>query len=430
MSAPAAVQPASPSARLIFAGIVGNVMEWYDFAIYGYFAALIGSLYFPSKDASISLIAAFGVFAIGYLMRPLGGLLFGHIGDRLGRRRALILSSLTMGIPTALIGLMPTFDQIGLLAPLGIMLLRIVQGLSVGGEYTGSSVFVIEHAPAERRGFFGSWVVWGAVAGIVLGSGVGALINSLIPQPALSHWGWRLPFLAGILIAGYSYILRRGIDGEDVPAKRERLPIATAFRHHGWSMLQAAGLSLTNAIAFYTLFVYVVTYIEQFDKLSPARALDINTLNMALMLVLIPLFGRLSDWIGRKGVAIGAALALAAFAWPCFALIDSGVPQLIFFGQLLFAVLIAAYISVNPVMLVEAFPPAVRCSAVSTSYNVVLGLFGGTAPIVAAYLIQRSHNDLAPAYYIMVAGFISAASIFTMKETAPAAQDDQDPDDE
>ncbi len=415
MPAETRTRPASGlSPRDLFAGIAGNVMEWYDFAIYGYFAAIIGGSYFPSKDPTVSLLAAFGVFAGGYLMRPLGGLVFGHIGDRLGRRQALTVSSLMMGIPTTLIGFMPTYDQIGLAAPMGIMLLRLLQGLSVGGEYTSSAVFVIEHAPPERRGFYGSWIVWASVTGIVLGSGVAALLSNVLSPAALKTWGWRVPFMIGIVIATYTFVLRRGLATETVAAAPGRLPIVDAVRDHPRAMLQGAGLSLMNAVAFYTLFVYGVTYIQLYDHLPAAKALDINTLNMVAMLVLMPLFGLLSDRIGRKRMAIGAALATAALAWPLFRLLHSGSEGLVFLGQFGFAVLIGAYVGVNPTILVEAFPRDVRCSAVSTSYNVVLGIFGGTAPIVATYMIQRSHNDLSPAFYIMAAAIVSAIAIATM----------------
>jgi MHS family proline/betaine transporter-like MFS transporter len=403
------------TARDLFAGIAGNVMEWYDFAVYGYFAGIIGTTFFPNKDPRVSLLAAFGVFAGGYLMRPLGGLVFGHIGDRLGRRRALTVSSLLMGIPTALIGFTPTYEQIGLWAPAGILLLRLLQGLSVGGEYTSSAVFIVEHAPVGRRGFYGSWVVWGSLAGVVIGSGTAALLTSVLSPAALGSWGWRLPFVAGIVIATYSFVLRRGLAAEPAVASDGRLPIVEAVRDHWRAMLQGAGLSLTIAVAFYTVFVYVVTYIELFDRLPASRALDINTLNMVAMLILLPFFGWLSDHIGRKAVALGSALAIAVLAWPLFTLIHSDAGLRIFLGQFGFAVLIAAYASLTPTILVEAFPRDVRCSAVSTSYNLVLGIFGGTAPIFATYLIQRTHDDLSPAYYIMAAALVSAMAIFTME---------------
>ena len=229
------------------------------------------------------------------------------------------------------------------------------------------------------------------------------MLTGVLSPVALKSWGWRVPFVAGIVIAAYSFVLRRSLAAEPVVARDGHLPIVEAVRDHWRAMLQAAGPSLTTAVAFYTLFVYVVTYIEVVDRRPAATALDINTLNMVAMLVLLPLFGWLSDRIGRRTVTIGASLLLAALAWPLFALIHSDASVSIFLGQFGFAVLLAAYVAVGPAMMVEAFPRDVRCSAVSTSYNLVLGIFSGTAPIVATYLIQRTHDDLSPAYYIMAA---------------------------
>ncbi len=256
------------------------------------------------------------------------------------------------------------------------------------------------------------------MTGIVIGSETAALLTSVLGAAALKSWGWRVPFVAGALIAVYSFVLRRTLSDEPPAAHDGRVPIVEAVRDHWRAMLQAAGLSLVNAVAFYTVFVYVVTYTELFDHLPAAKALDINTLNMVAMLILLPFFGWLSDRVGRKTVTIGAALLLAAFAWPLFALIHSGASVPIFLGQFGFAVVIAAYVAVGPAMLVEAFPRDVRCRAVSTSYNVVLGIFGGTAPLFATYLIQRTHDDLSPAFYVMGAACISAVAIFTMPRRA------------
>ncbi len=404
--------------RVIMAGLIGNILEWYDFAIYGYFALTIGKQFFPHEDPVVSLIAAFSVFAVGFLMRPLGGILFGHVGDKLGRRTAILASSAAMALPTIAVGLLPTYAQIGLWAPALMLILRMIQGLSVGGEYTASTVFLAEQADENNRGRMASWTLVGAVGGTLLGSAMGALVNSLLGSADLAAWGWRVPFLAGIVLAAYGFYLRRALP-EALPAETSaETPLVTAIRQEWPAMLQVAGITICAAIGFYLIFVYVTVYLREIVHVSTAEALDINSLNMLAVIVLVPIFAGLSDRIGRKAVLLAAALGVVAFAWPLFALVHSGVGMLVWFGQLGFAVLVAAYMSVLPVVMAEAFPARLRCSAVSLAYNVPMALFGGTAPMVATFLINREHDDFSPAYYLMAAGMISAIAIATMRETA------------
>ncbi len=404
--------------RIVMAGLIGNILEWYDFAIYGYFALTIGKQFFPHEDPTVSLIAAFSVFAVGFLMRPLGGILFGHVGDKLGRRTAILASSAAMALPTIAVGLLPTYAQIGLWAPALMLILRLIQGLSVGGEYTASSIFLAEQATDADRGRMASWTLVGAVGGTLLGSAMGALVNSLLGPSDLAAWGWRLPFLAGIVLAAYGVVLRRALP-EILPGETSaETPLVTAIRQEWRTMLQVAGITVCAAIGFYLIFVYVTVYLREIVHVSTAEALDINSLNMLAVIILAPLFAGLSDRIGRKAVLLAAALGVVAFSWPLFALVHSGVGALVWFGQLGFAILVAAYLSVMPVVMAEAFPARMRCSAVSLAYNVPMALFGGTAPMVATFLINRDHDDFSPAYYLMAAGLISAIAIATMRETA------------
>ena len=220
---------ASSQQRAIIAGIAGNVMEWYDFSVYGYFATVIGRHFFPAQDATSSLIAAFGVFAAGFLMRPLGSLIFGHIGDKLGRKLALATSVMVMAVPTFMIGILPTYQQIGLLAPVLLVLLRLVQGLSVGGEYTTSSIFLVERAEASHRGFLGSFVPLGATGGVLLGSAVGAAVTTALNQAAVNSWGWRLAFLLGLLVGGIGFATRRQL-ADDRAAPGGMPPAASPVR--------------------------------------------------------------------------------------------------------------------------------------------------------------------------------------------------------
>ncbi|MGZ5882666.1 MAG: MFS transporter, partial [Xanthobacteraceae bacterium] len=270
--------------RVVAAGTIGNVLEWYDFAIYGYFATAIGRQFFPHEDPVAQLLSAFGVFALGYLMRPVGGALVGHIGDRFGRRAALTVSVAAMAIPTFLIGLLPGYATLGLLAPIALTLLRMVQGLSVGGEYTSSMVFLVERAPEGRRGLMGALTSCGACGGILLGSAVGAGFAAMMSTTSLESWGWRIPFLLGLVVGLAGYVLRRHVL-DTVPAEpRKRAPIVETLHDHWRIVLGFAGLSVFNAVGFYVSFVYLVSWLQTADGMPPARALEINSVSMALLL--------------------------------------------------------------------------------------------------------------------------------------------------
>lgn len=403
--------------RTTLAGIVGNVMEWYDFAVYGYFAPIIGRQFFPSDDPAASLIAAFGVFAAGFLMRPVGGLIFGHIGDRIGRKAALTVSVLAMAIPTFLIGVLPGHATIGVAAAVLLVALRMIQGVSVGGEYTTSVVFLVETAQPHRRGLAGSWSTVGATLGTLLGSAVGAVLTSVLSSDAVESWGWRVPFVLGLVVGLVGLYVREHIPEPATSARNEpasRTPVWEAFREHSRTMLKISGLNVLNAVGFYTAFVFVVTYMQKVSRLSAERALDINTLNMIVLVVVLPLAGAMSDRLGRKPLLLAASLAALVLAWPLFWLIAHPVPMLAALGQLGFAIIVGTYCGVIPVTMVEAFPARVRCSAVSIGYNLCLGIVGGTSPLVATWLIERTHDDLSPAFYVMAAAAISLGIVFRL----------------
>ena len=410
------------------AGIIGNVMEWYDFSIYGYFARTIGNLYFPTEDPGASLLAAFAVFAVGFLVRPLGAVLFGYIGDRVGRGPALLWSVVAMAVPTFVIGFLPTYAQIGIAASLLMLLCRILQGLAVGGEYTSSAVFLAETADPKKRGAATAWAPFGAVAGILMGSAVGALIINTLPLEDVVAWGWRLPFLFGVVVGFVGFILRRRMPF-DQPAAKEGFPLLQAFRKHPVQLLQVVCISLVNAVSFYLIFVYIITWLKLAADVGAKTALLINSANMAIVLGVILFVSRLSDRIGRKPVLVCAALGLLFFSWPLMALMETGNALNIFLGQFGFALLIGAYGSVNPIAICEIFPRNVRCSAVSAAYNITLGVAGGTAPAVATWLIETTENYSVPAIYIMASAAISAVAAISVHErTRQAIADSVLPD--
>ena len=401
--------------RTIIAGLAGNVMEWYDFAIYGFFAATIGAQFFPSDDPSISLISSFSVFAAGFIARPLGALLFGHIGDRLGRRAAVVSSVVLMVVPTLLMALLPTYASIGIFAPLLLILLRLAQGLAVGGEYTTSMVLLVEEAQRRRRGFVGSFAPFGALGGTLLGSLVGASLLAYLPQEQANSWGWRLAFATGLIIGIVVFLIRRQLppDPEILKSEEERKsPVKEAFKTHGWTIFKIAGLNIAQGIGFYLCFVYLSTWLKENGILSSSEALMLNSISLALMMVLNPLAGALSDRIGRKPLLYVGTIGMMIFAWPIFWLMTQSNFIIILAGQCSLAAIISCF-GGNPAFMVEAFPKHVRCTGLAISYNLAHSIFGGTVPLVATTLVKYTHYNLAPSFYLI---FASVVSLFMLTQ--------------
>jgi len=414
----------APRYKTVAAGMIGNVLEWYDFAIYGYFAAAIGRHFFPHQSPVAQLLSAFGVFAVGYLMRPVGGVLVGHIGDRFGRRAALTFSVAAMAIPTFLIGLLPGFATIGLAAPIALTLLRIVQGLSVGGEYTSSMVFLVEQAPEGRRGVMGALTSCGATGGILLGSAVGAAFAAAMPIGTLDAWGWRIPFLLGLVVGIAGYVLRRNVQ-ESLPAERpQRAPIVETLHDHWRVTLAIAGLSVFFAAGFMVSFVYLVSWLQTADGIAPARALEINSFSMAVVLLITFAAGWLSDRTGRKPLVLLATILGFVTALPLWWLMHHPSAELAQLGQLGLALIVGLFAGALPAAMVECAPPRVRCTTVALGYNVCLGVIGGLTPLAAAWLVERTGEELAPAFLIMASAVISFLSMLRMGETfhAPFAR--------
>jgi MHS family proline/betaine transporter-like MFS transporter len=318
-------------------------------------------------------------------------------------------------VPTFGIGVLPTYDQIGVAASVLMLFCRILQGLAVGGEYTGSAVFLAETADPAKRGAASAWAPFGAVAGILLGSAVGAAIMNAMPLEQVVAWGWRVPFLLGVVVGAVGFLLRRRMPF-DRPAAKSGFPLVRALRDHPVQMLQVISISLVNAVGFYLIFVYIITWLKLFVDLRAGIALQINSLNMAVLLCVILIVARISDRVGRKPILVGAAIGLLLFSWPLMALMQTGKIPLVILGQFGFALLLGAYGAVNPIAICEIFPKSVRCSAVSTAYNLTVGLAGGTAPAVATWLIGLTGNPKVPAMYIMAGAAISAVAALSVHE--------------
>jgi MHS family proline/betaine transporter-like MFS transporter len=420
-----AEEPVRPARmrRTVLAGMTGNAVEWYDYGLYGYLSPILATLFFPSGDPLTSLMATFGVFAAGFLMRPLGAVAFGHLGDRLGRKKALVVSVALMAVPTGLIGLLPTYAQAGSLAAVLLVVSRLLQGLSVAGEFTGSIVFLVEHAPASRRGFIGSWAGFSTNAGCLLGSGVGTLLVAVLGQQDLDAWGWRLPFLLGAGLGVVGVYLRLTV--EETPHFQNltrsqgvaRLPLREALRHQGREMVSAFSLLWLSSVGFFTVFVYMPGYLTGVGRLPLGSAMTVNWLGMVVVGVVIPLVGAWSDRVGRKPPLLLAAAGLLVLSYPLFWLLSRADFALCVVAQCTFGVLLATLVSPLYALLVELFTTRARYTALSLPFNTATALFGGTAPLLATYLVKRTGDPCSPGLYMALSAAATVGVVCLIRET-------------
>lgn len=416
----AAILQATRSKALIF-GSLSSAFEWYDYALFGYFAALIGQQFFPTSDPYTSLLSSFAVFASGFAMRPIGALFFGYIGDRIGRNKALVLSLVMMAVPTAALGLLPTYESIGIAASISLVLIRLFQGLAVGGNYGGSFIFTIEHAPIGRKGVAGSFAMFGTLGGLFLGSGVATIMGSILPTNIMEAYGWRIPFLLGALSGVVAYYIRHHIpESQDERAEisSEQAPATIVIKQHLSSLFKTMGIILLDGVGVYILFVFMTTFAHTFLHLPQNSVLLINTVTMASLVITIPFFGWLGDRVGQKVILQSVSIAFLALSLPLYYFLITK-PSLFSLSllQAIFSIVIGAAYGALPAAVVSAFPHHIRYTACSISFNVSVAVFGGTAPFVATRLIQLTDNLLTPAFMLMAVGLISLVSASSLRRS-------------
>lgn len=410
--------------RAVVAGSFGNVMENYDNLVYAYTATTLGQLFFPESNALVGTLYTFAVFAVGFIMRPLGAITFGHVGDKFGRRIALVVSVLMMGASTVLIGLLPTYGTIGVLAPVLLVILRMVQGFSVAGEWAGSAAFLVEYAPERRRGFFGSFNQVSTAAGFLLASGVVALNTTIFTEQQVSAWAWRIPFLLSALTAVAALWLRYGLS--ETPAFAEerakgstaKSPLREGLRTQFPGIARGFGFTMLWTVAYFFFLTYLPTWLTSVAGVEAGVARASNLVGLVTLTVCIAAFGALSDRIGRKPLLLAASAGFLVLSWPVLLLIEHGGVAGVYAGQILIGVILAMFSGPGPAALSELFPTKLRYSTMSIGYNFAVMAFGGTAPFVATGLLSLTGSGTATALLPIVSAVVTLAVLVGMKESA------------
>jgi MHS family proline/betaine transporter-like MFS transporter len=406
----------------LLAGFIGNVVEWYDFALYGYMAGILSGLFFPSDSSTASLIATYGVFAAGFVMRPLGSAFFGWLGDTVGRSKTMLISVSMMAAPTFLLGCLPTYADVGLWAPVSLVVVRLIQGLSVGGEFSSSVTYLVETADPDRRGLAGSWANTGSIFGMLLGSGIAAATTTVLDPAVVHDWGWRLPFLVGGVLGVTSILLRRRLPKSEHFQKHhaerdETSPLLQAFTTNRREMIQAIVFASAYGVLFYIPLVYLPEWLHTHADLARDRALQINTAATALLLVLIPVSGWIGDRLMRRNHFIALAIvAMAVVSWPLYAWIAGDGMTSVVVTQTALIVLLAAPLGSAPAMFVELFPARDRLSGYSVAYNLGLGVVGGATPMAVTWLIGATGVASMPAVVMAAMAVAAAVAIWTMTD--------------
>ncbi|MEV0317810.1 glycine betaine/L-proline transporter ProP [Streptomyces sp. NPDC050659] len=415
--------------RAVKAAALGNAMEWFDFGVYSYIAVTLGKVFFPSGNPTAQLLSTFGAFAAAFLIRPLGGMVFGPLGDRIGRQKVLALTMIMMAAGTFAIGLIPSYAAIGVGAPILLLVARLVQGFSTGGEYAGASTFIAEYAPDKKRGFLGSWLEFGTLAGYIGGAGLVTLMTALLSSEDLLSWGWRIPFLIAGPMGLIGLYLRMKL--EETPAfaaelakahkdeqSRPKVRLREMVTGQWKALLLCMGLVLVFNVTDYMLLSYMPSYLTSELKYDETHGLLMILAVMALMMCAQPFVGALTDRVGRRPVIAAGCAGFLLLSVPALLLIRQGSLWAIGLGLAALGLLLVCFTASMPSALPALFPTKVRYGSLSIGFNISVSIFGGTTPLVVTALIGATGNMMMPAYYMMAAAVVGGAAVWFMSESA------------
>jgi MHS family proline/betaine transporter-like MFS transporter len=407
--------------HVLLAVTIGNMLEWYDFAVYGFLTPVIATIMFPAGDPTASLLLSVGAFGVGFLTRPIGALVFGALADRKGRKLALLLTFGLMGIATLAIGLIPPFAAIGIAAPLLVVLARLLQGLAAGGAVGGAIAMLTEHAPRGRAGFFASWQAASQAGALLLGAVGVATVSAIVSPEQLNAWGWRVPFFASVVIVPLGLYIRRRVEDPEAFVRQSAAssPLRLLWRTHSTAVARGFGITIIWTVSTYFFFVYVPLYAHTVLKLPMSTTMFSNSLALALVLGVSPVAGHLSDRFGRYRLMIAAALSIVLLIRPGFSfLLNHPHAAALATFQAGSAVLAALFIGPAPAAIAELFPSGVRSSGIGIAYNFSVTVFGGFAPLIAASLIARTGNPLSPTWYVMFSCGLSLLALLLTLRTS------------
>lgn len=409
----------SEKVKIILSCLTGNILEWFDFAVFGFIAPLIANQFVPSSSSFISILLTYSIFAIGFFIRPFGAILFGHIGDTYGRKTALVLSSFVMGIPTFCIGLLPNYETIGILAPILLVICRIFQGLSIGGEFTGAFIYLVEQGPPGRKGFFSCWADLGCSLGTILGSMTVACLSSMLTPNEFAEYGWRIPFLCGILISILGIYIRSHLT-ESIEftqnTQHPKFPIIQLVTRYQKTLFYAILLIALNALGYYILTVFIPNQTILLKKLLPSQSYLINSLVLSIILLTTFLTASASDYIDKAKIYTFGCLGCLVLSFPMFYALHYLSLQIQIVLMCLFAICLGSCFGPRPLFLVQTFPSTLRFTAIALTFSISNAIFGGTAPLVATYLVATTGSMEAPSLLIIISSLFTWIAIINLNK--------------